>query len=168
MVQRKLRSLDLGSGFCTSRRSRERVKRSGGEHLRRGHGEVQRHNRRSVEFVEIESRNVVVRVCEDFVALRRYISMQSWRMNGCAVDSLTSNISEVLYLVYTEFSYKQGSEYNCRPSTAIGTIVNEPLACLVKLPCCHCIIPFGHLGLFAVAMCQHITSPVSAVWVRSV
>jgi hypothetical protein len=65
----------------------------------------------------------------------------------------TLSISDALYRVYTAFLYEQGSEYSCRPSTAIGFRLSDPFASLVKLPCCHCIMPFGHLGFVAVSYC---------------
>ena len=43
----------------------------------------------------------------------------------------------------------QGVDISCRPSTAMGVRVREPFAFCCQEPCCHCIMPDGHLGVWA-------------------
>jgi hypothetical protein len=46
-----------------------------------------------------------------------------------------------------------GSEESCRPSSAIGVRIKEPLLSCWYVPCCHCMSPDGHAGSTAVATC---------------
>jgi hypothetical protein len=54
--------------------SDEGVKCGGGQHLRGGVGDVQRHERRAVEFVEVEALDMVVVIYTNFVSLDTDIS----------------------------------------------------------------------------------------------
>lgn len=95
-------------------------------------------------LVQIEALDLVVVVYADFVALlvisRYYVKICGRRAWNC---------SDALYRVYTEFLYAHGSEYICRPSTLMGDRFSEPSAFFTNFPCCHWIMPVGHLGFVA-------------------
>jgi hypothetical protein len=92
----------------------------------------------------------VVVIYADFVALSLAVSV--YACDDVMSAGRTWNCSVALYRVYTEFLYAHGSEYICRPSTLMGDSFREPSAFFTNLPCCHWIMPVGHLG-FVAAMC---------------
>jgi hypothetical protein len=130
--------------LCLGGRGDERVERRGGQHLGRGVGDVERHEGTAVVLVQVEALDFVVVVYADFVALL-VVSANYLRTCG----RCTWNCSVALYRVYTECLYAHGSEYICRPSTLMGDRFSEPSAFFTNLPCCHWMMPVGHLGFVA-------------------
>lgn len=101
-VEWHIRALGLTGGLCAGSGGGERVECCGWKHLRRRHGQVKRHERRTVEFVEVQPGLLRVAVLEHFVALRCWLVAElasrkaAWRTYHEQLGGIVSRVDRVL------------------------------------------------------------------------
>lgn len=135
------------------------AQRLGGQHLGWPVDKIHRRHGRAIELVEVEPCTFMIWIGAHGERLAMLTTALRWYKGGkCTLYS-----SVWLYLVYIPISSLHGSDSSWRPSTAIGVKCREPSASIVYVPCCHCIIPFGHDGSCAVNWGCHQHVAISAV-----